>query len=133
MGAKESGSAVMESPVGTSVALPERQMLGAMEAHEQDKARRRKEFEKVRPTLARCVDPDVAARLERQKPRFMFDVTMTTLERDEKTKKFKEQKYEATVEAMTEDDAWALACDQLRKWPNRRSTDHKIVNRGNAA
>lgn len=127
-------SSVMEAPaVGISTALPERQMLGAMEAHEQDKARRRKEYEKVRPVLSKCIDPDVAARYERQKPRFTFDVEMKVMERDPKTKKFKEEKLSATVEAMSEDDAWAVACDQLRKWPNRRTTDHKIVNRGNAA
>lgn len=127
-------SAVMDAPaIGISPALPERQTLNAMEAHEADKARRRKEFEKARQTLAKCVDPDVAARYERQKPRFSYVVSMSVMEQDEKTKKFREQKFEATVEAMSEDDAWAVACDTLRKWPNRRTTDHKIVNRGNAA
>lgn len=132
---KDSSSAVLDAPpsLGISSALPERQTLSAMEAHEQDKARRRKEFEKARPVLAKCVDPDQASRFERQKARYNFDVQMSVMERDPKTKKFREQKFEATVEAMNEDDAWAVACDTLRKWPNRRTTDHKIVNRGNAA
>src|SRR5262245_62526128 len=93
-------SAVMDAPASqVSVALPERQMLSAMEAHQLDKERRRKEFEKVRPILAKCVDPAYAAQLERQKPRFMFEVVMTVMERDQETKKFREKKYETTVEA----------------------------------
>lgn len=127
-------SAVMDAPeIVTNPALPERQTLSAMEAHQRDKERRKKEFEKVRPILAKCVDPDVAARYERQKPRFMFKVDMTVMERDVKTKKFRDFRELVEVEAQTEDEAWARACDTVRRWPNRRTTDHKITNIGSAA
>src|SRR5262245_32982365 len=125
--AKDNSTAIAESSTVTPV-LPERQTLGAMEAHERDKAERRKQFEKVRPVLTKCVDPENAARYERQKPRYVYEVTMLVMERDEKTKKIKPESYTASeIKAQNDDDAWALACDKVRRWPNRRTTEHKIV------
>src|SRR5262245_40388229 len=117
MVAKDNSSSVAvqdQPPVVTRFALPERQTEEAQQAHERFKVEQRKHFEKMRPILTKCVDHEVAARYERQKPRYVYEISMNIMERDEKTKKLKSVAYSASeIEAQNEDEAWAMACDKI--------------------
>jgi hypothetical protein len=114
------------------------------EKHQANLARRAAEYDKKRPVLDACLNPEVAAKYELEKPRYKFKVSMVPLvvpskqpkvvgfgdgfddEEDERPKP-KPEPITLTVVAQNEDDAWARFCDSIGHWPGRRFARPTIV------
>jgi hypothetical protein len=88
-----------------------------LEDWEAEKALRAEERAKKRPVLRKCLDPEVAADYEQQKPKYEYRVSCTYARPNDRGRL--EQHTEThNITAQNEKDAWALFCDKIQTWPS---------------
>lgn len=83
--------------------------------------------EKNRGRLMDCLDPTVAKRYEESKTVYEWNVKAQIFRAATKKQHARMEKFELTVAAQNERDAWAAFCDDLNEWPSRRDSNAVIT------
>lgn len=92
----------------------------SVDAHQADMKRRDEERQAKRPKLLRCLDPEVAAEYEKNKPLYEWRIECSIFRPARGKDRAKTEKMDEQVVAQTEADAWAIFCDKIGEYPSRR-------------
>lgn len=98
-----------------------------IDEHNADMARRAAELAKARPLMLDCLDPTQAKYYEDRKPLYEWRIEVPIFRRAVGAAPAYMQKFDETVVAQSDGDAWAMFCDKIREWPGRRDAGPKIT------
>ena len=98
-----------------------------VDKHQADLASRQAERDKKQPKSIRCLDPIVAAQYENRKPLYEWKIECEIFQQASGKRRARFEKHSEQVVAQNEDDAWAIFCVKIERYPGRKHCNPTIT------
>lgn len=98
-----------------------------LEKHNAEMEQREAEQRAKRKRLLDCLDPTEAKRYEDRKVIWEWRIEASLFRPAKGKVQAHMERFDRSVVAQNERDAWAFFCDSIGEWPSRRDTNPKIT------